>query len=137
MPRPSPSSSVSSATPSDLVEYAARIVSGTNDVRVAKGLPALSGPACARDAALRRASALTGSTKLTHALLNGVIAKCAPATTAENLSKAAASPTAVIDAWMHSPGHRSNLLDPTLTEIGVGCVVDSQSMLCSQMFLSP
>jgi len=44
---------------------------------------------------------------------------------------------AVIDAWMHSPGHRSNLLDPTLTEIGVGCVRDGRSMLCSQVFLGP
>ncbi len=63
---------------------------------------------------------------------------CASGTTAaENLSKAAATATAVIDAWMHSPGHRSNLLDPALTQIGVGCVRDGESMLCSQVFLGP
>jgi len=67
-----------------------------------------------------------------------VIVGCKPTTiAAENLSKAAASPAAVIDAWMHSPGHRSNLLDPTLTEIGVGCAHDGSSMLCSQVFLGP
>jgi len=89
-------------------------------------------------AALKRASALIEKPELTHAPLNGVIAGCKPTTiAAENLSKVAASPAAVIDAWMHSPGHRSNLLDPMLTEIGVGCVHDGNSMLCSQVFLGP
>jgi len=93
---------------------------------------------CAQDAAQKRAKALIGKAELTHALLSGVIAGCASGTTAaENLSKAAATPAAVIDAWMGSPGHRSNLLDPALTEIGVGCVLDGKSMLCSQVFLGP
>ncbi|MGV8910684.1 MAG: CAP domain-containing protein [Propionicimonas sp.] len=129
---------MTSVNPSDPVQYAAQIVRGTNDVRRAKGLPQLGGSVCARDAALKRAKALIGKTELTHTPLNAVIAGCAPATTAaENLSKAAAGPTAVIDAWMHSPGHRSNLLDPALTEIGVGCVMDGKPMLCSQVFLGP
>jgi Cysteine-rich secretory protein family len=90
----------------------------------------------------RRVQACLGSDRktrvLTHAPLNDVIPGCKPATmAAENLSKAAASPAAVIDAWMHSPGHKSNLLDATLTEIGVGCVVDGRSMLCSQVLLGP
>jgi len=89
-------------------------------------------------AALQRASDLVGVAELTHTPLAGVIADCAPATTAaENLSRAAASPPAVVDAWMDSPGHRSNLLDPALTEIGVGCVLDADAMLCSQVFLGP
>jgi uncharacterized protein YkwD len=107
-------------------------------VRAAKHLPKLGSSKCAQDAALKRASALIGKPELTHAPLNGVIADCKPATiAAENLSKAAASPAAVIDAWMHSPGHKSNLLDPTLTQIGVGCVLAGASMLCSQVFLGP
>ncbi len=131
-------SSTLSASPSDPKEYAARIVRGTNDVRAASHLPKLSGSACAQAAALKRASALIGKPGLTHAPLNGVIANCKPATiAAENLSKAAATPAAVIDAWMHSSGHRSNLLDPTLTQIGVGCLLDGRSMLCSQVFLGP
>lgn len=131
--RPSP---VSSASPSDPVEYAAQIVRGTNDVREAQGLPVLSGSQCAQGAALQRASALIGKAQLTHAPLAGVIARCKPATTAaENLSRAAASPKAVVDAWMGSPGHRSNLLDPALTEIGVACVFDDEAMLCSQVFV--
>ena len=107
-------------------------------MRTAKHRPKLGRSKCAQDAARKRAKDLIGNGGLTHAPLSGVIARCKPATmAAENLSKAAASPAAVLDEWMHSPGHRSNLLDPTLTEIGVGCVVDGRSMLCSQVFLGP
>lgn len=127
-----------SASPSDPVAYAAQVLRETNSVRTAEGLPELGGSACAQEAALRRASDLVGAAKLTHAPLTDVIARCAPATAAaENLSRAAASPSAVLDAWMGSPGHRSNLLDPGLTEIGVGCVLDGDEMLCSQVYLGP
>jgi uncharacterized protein YkwD len=133
--RPSPTLSASPIGPT---AYAAQIVRGTNEVRAASHLPQLSSSGCAQAAALKRASALIGKPGLTHAPLNGVIADCRPATiAAENLSKAAASPAAVMNAWMHSPGHKSNLLDPTLTQIGVGCVQDGASMLCSQVFLGP
>jgi uncharacterized protein YkwD len=133
--RPSP---VSSASPSDPIEYAEQIVRETNVVRHAQGLPVLGGSKCAHDDALQRASALIGKSQLTHAPLAGAIARCKPASTAaENLSRAAASPKAVVDAWMGSPGHRSNLLDPAVTEIGVGCVLDGEAMLCSQVFLGP
>ena len=54
---------------------------------------------------------------------------------AENLSRAAADPDAVVTAWMGSPGHRANLLDPQLNAMGVGCVPDAEAMLCSQIFL--
>jgi hypothetical protein len=40
---------------------------------------------------------------------------------AENLA-AAQTPAALEAEWMHSPGHRANILDPRLNEIGVGMV---------------
>jgi hypothetical protein len=64
-----------------------------------KGLPTLAGSTCAQDVAVQRATALIGGADLTHAPLGAVIAGCASGTTAaENLSKAAATPAAVIDA---------------------------------------
>ena len=136
--RSAPPSATSAPSPSDPAQYAAQIVRETNRVRDANRLPQLGGSTCAQNEALQRASHLIGETALTHASLAGVIADCTPATTAaENLSRAAANPDAVIGAWMNSPGHRSNLLDPALTEIGVGCVLEGQSMLCSQVFLGP
>lgn len=31
-----------------------------------------------------------------------------------------ATPASIVDAWMHSPGHKRNILDPTFREIGIG-----------------
>ena len=56
---------------------------------------------------------------------------------AENLSRAAAGPQAVVDPWLASPGHRANLLDPTLSHVGVACMLDADCMLCLQVLLGP
>lgn len=39
---------------------------------------------------------------------------------AENIAFGQPSPQDVVTAWMNSPGHRQNILDPNLKEIGVG-----------------
>ena len=132
------SASTGAAVASDAAAYAAELLLDTNAARVANNLPELAGSTCAQDAALLRAAALVGAAELRHASLTGVISGCGPSTTAaENLSRASAAPSAVMDAWLKSPGHRSNLLDPALTELGIGCVRDGVEMLCSQVYLGP
>lgn len=44
-------------------------------------------------------------------------------TWAENIAAGQSTPAAVMNAWMNSPGHRRNILNPTVTEIGVGYFV--------------
>lgn len=39
---------------------------------------------------------------------------------AENIAAGYTTPTAVVKAWMDSPGHRANMMYPDLQEIGVG-----------------
>ena len=39
---------------------------------------------------------------------------------AENVAAGQRSPEQVVDDWMKSPGHRRNILNPNITEIGVG-----------------
>ena len=34
------------------------------------------------------------------------------------------SPAEIVDHWMHSPGHKENILRPTFTEIGIGVAFD-------------
>jgi uncharacterized protein YkwD len=41
---------------------------------------------------------------------------------AENIAAGQASPAAVVQGWMESPGHRENMLNPGYTEIGVGYI---------------
>jgi uncharacterized protein YkwD len=38
---------------------------------------------------------------------------------AENIAWNSATPRAVMSGWMSSSGHRGNILDPNLTELGV------------------
>ena len=40
----------------------------------------------------------------------------------ENLGRFQRSPQIVVAAWMNSPGHRSNIMNPIFTEIGVGAI---------------
>jgi len=118
--------------------YATAVVRATNAARTAAGLDALAPSSCATAEALRRADALRGSAALEHASLDPVLAACRPAATAaENLSRADAPAQDVVAAWMGSPGHRKNILDPTLTQLGVGCVLDGTAVLCSEVFVGP
>jgi uncharacterized protein YkwD len=42
---------------------------------------------------------------------------------AENIAAGQPSPAAVVAAWMGSSGHRANIVDCRLTELGVGVAV--------------
>ena len=33
------------------------------------------------------------------------------------------TPAEIVDAWMHSPGHRENILRPAFSEVGMGMTV--------------
>ena len=43
---------------------------------------------------------------------------------AENVAMGQRSPAEVVAAWMNSPHHRANILNPTYTELGVGYAID-------------
>lgn len=42
----------------------------------------------------------------------------------ENVAFGQASAENVVDSWMHSRGHRTNILNSTFTEMGAGYAVD-------------
>jgi len=44
---------------------------------------------------------------------------------AENIAMGQSTPAAAMDSWMHSSGHRANILKTNVTEIGVGFARDS------------
>lgn len=125
-----------SADGADPEEYAAQLVAETNQARADENLPALTVSDCAAVQADDRAADLAGGEELEHASMTPVIDACPPSTTAaENLARAAATPHDVVRAWLDSPGHRANLLDPDLDLVGIGCLLDEGEMLCSQVFL--
>lgn len=52
---------------------------------------------------------------------------------AENIAKGQSTPQKVVNAWMNSPGHKANILNPKFTKIGVGYVKDKN--IWTQMFI--
>ena len=58
-------------------------------------------------------------------------------TAGENISMGQRTPQSVMSAWMNSSGHRANILDKYVTEIGIGIAVDSNNgrYYWTQMFV--
>ena len=42
----------------------------------------------------------------------------------------------VVDNWMSSPGHRSNLLRPEFTDVGIGVAANGKNVQVTQVFIS-
>lgn len=57
---------------------------------------------------------------------------------AENIAYGQRSAAEVMNAWMNSPGHRSNILSGNVTQIGVGAAKKANGTLYwTQMFIRP
>lgn len=135
---------VVSATPDNTITdpaiYAQEIFALTNVEREKAGLEQLIWDDCAAAQATERATVLLASAELTHAPLAPVAQACSYGINAENLVDAAVTPEHVLASWLKSPGHAANILDPTLSLLGVGCVTNGEEeghpkMLCSQIFM--
>jgi len=50
-----------------------------------------------------------------------------PFAVAENIARGHTTVEEAMDAWMQSRGHRGNLLNPSFTEVGVGCAVGTNA----------
>lgn len=56
----------------------------------------------------------------------------------ENIAQGQRTAQEVMTSWMNSPGHRSNILSDSFSEIGVGVAKNSKGVLYwSQMFMRP
>jgi uncharacterized protein YkwD len=115
-----PSSCPSSSCPASFMDQVAQI---TNAERATVGLPPLNVQGQLTWAATQRSAIQATNNAMNHDNWDTVIqASGYPAGYwGENI--AAGSPTAsdVMSAWMNSPGHRANILDPHYRDIGIGC----------------
>lgn len=56
----------------------------------------------------------------------------------ENIAKGQQSASQVMNSWMNSPGHRSNILSSSYSEIGVGLATNKNGVkYWTQMFIRP
>ena len=54
-----------------------------------------------------------------HQSLTPILRGCKATRASENLARGYATADATVAAWMASPGHRANVLDGTVTRVGV------------------
>lgn len=116
----------------DKSTFAEQVVNLVNMERVANGLRKLTTYDKLTDVAQLRAGELMSA--YSHTRPDG--RSCFTAlddvnlpymTAGENIAIGYSTPEAVVQAWMDSPGHRANILNPNFTMIGVGMVYDENS----------
>ncbi|GEA86560.1 CAP domain-containing protein [Cellulomonas cellasea] len=149
-PRPTPTSSPSApgttpppvATPAPTTpgltpdqQYAATLVTLTNQQRAAAGLPALAVSDCATQQAVARAALLVAENRFEHDPLGPILTACRARSVGENIALGYPTPAAMMTGWMNSEGHRANILR-SYTSVGIGCVSGPRGMLCAQVFVS-
>lgn len=110
---------------------AGAIAAAMNQDRAAYGVRPLAWNQPLADVAQHWSAVLAFTGQLTHQDLNSLIRSPQFAgwtTMAENLlvAPASSSARAIENTWMASAEHRSHILDPNLTQVGVGLTYDSQ-----------
>ncbi len=92
-----------------------------NSVRAQYGLPAVGIDGRLMRAAQAYSQQLAAEGRLSHGDFMARMAALGPGYgyVAENLAAGLPESRAVVQAWMHSPAHRANLLAPAVTVVGV------------------
>lgn len=121
-PTPARAASARSTTALDDA-YESRIVQLVNVHRTAAGLGRLTVSACADRFAEQWSATMASTGVFAHrSSLSPLLSTCAATAVGENIAYGSVSPDQLMSLWMHSPGHRANILDPRFTVIGVGAV---------------
>lgn len=120
-------------TDTAVTDYEAEVIRLVNEIRVKNGLKALtanwelSRVARYKSADMQRKGYFS-HTSPTYGTPQQMIKSFGISFRAsgENIAYGYATPQAVVNGWMNSPGHRSNILSASFTQIGVGYVAKGQ-----------
>ncbi|MEV3973134.1 CAP domain-containing protein [Streptomyces sp. NPDC050698] len=114
-------------TPDGLAGTAAAVIDLTNRERARAGLPPLAADPSLTTAAQAHSADMVARAFYAHTAPDGsrpwdraAAAGSTRRAVGENIACGQRSPAAVVEGWMHSPGHRANILTPGFTHIGVG-----------------
>jgi uncharacterized protein YkwD len=125
--------------PDRLAEARAAVLCLLNQARVAHGLPALAEAPRLQQAAQEHAADMGRRDFYAHRNPDGVdpdqrirATGYEGRTTGENIHWGVglhATPAHIVEDWMHSPGHRANILRPAFTHVGTGIGYDAPQAL--------
>jgi uncharacterized protein YkwD len=99
--------------------WEARVLKLTNARRVAHHLEPMKASPCADGFAESWTRHLARREVLEHQSLTPFFTCPRTHTAGENIAAGYDTPRALLSAWMHSPGHRANILNPHFDRIGV------------------
>jgi len=135
---PASPTEVSAAAPASAAggtrDITSSLVQLTNAERSNAGKPALRAASGLMDAAQLHAEQMARLGRLDHVLSGAqyprpedrlAAAGYQWSSYAENIAMGQSTAAAAMDSWMHSSGHRANILSTNITEIGIGFARDS------------
>jgi uncharacterized protein YkwD len=100
-------------------KFEAKVIKLTNARRAAHGRKPLKASRCADKFAEPWTRHLAKVQKLVHQSLDPFFTCPHTSAAGENIAYGYETPRAVVRAWMHSPGHRANILSRSFNRIGV------------------
>ena len=92
----------------------------TNLVRLDYDLVQLRKKGCVDRFANRQAKKMAAEDDMFHQDLSKILDACGLSLVGENVAFGYTKAGAVLKAWMASPGHRANILEPRYRQLGVG-----------------
>lgn len=101
--------------------YANRLVAQVNKRRANHGLPALKLATCVDNFSASWASWLDTNNAFEHSDMGRLMRRCHLSYASENLAgwSGSYSPSGIVTLWMHSDGHRQNVLSRKARKVGV------------------
>lgn len=116
--------------------YAGAAFSATNAQRSHHHRVVLTKSACLQRYAVRWARHMARTQKLVHQSLTPIMRTCRMSWSGENIAYGYGSGRSVVNrGWMHSQGHRENILRPQFRQMGIGAARDSHGVWwVSQVF---
>jgi len=148
VPKPTATSATRTVTTAPVVKMsatAAEVIKLTNAERTANGCRALTTNAALTRAAQGHSDDMAAKNYFSHPSQDGrspfdrmKAAGYSYRMAAENIAAGQRTPQAVVSGWMNSEGHRKNILNCSLTEIGVGVATGgSYGIYWTQNFGTP
>ena len=102
--------------------FEARVIARINWVRHRYGRASLAANWCPDKYAESWGSYLARTGRFYHRNMTVILRGCSARRAGENLARGYTTADRTVAAWMASPGHRANVLDRSLTRIGVAAV---------------
>jgi uncharacterized protein YkwD len=118
----SPGAAASAAYRNAPASYEASILYWTNVQRKKHGVRPLTAGACVERYAESWARHLGSRNVYRHQRLGPIMRNCHKNRAAENIGRGRVSAKRMVSMWMHSSGHRKNLLNPRYRHLGIGSV---------------